>query len=73
MNFIIYKLYAYFTGTSTNTLDTVLEIVAYEARRLFRDKIVGAKKLHIFDNILMKVFEGDWGSDVLDNMAGNMK
>ncbi|XP_015268586.1 PREDICTED: cytoplasmic dynein 2 heavy chain 1 [Gekko japonicus] len=56
-------------GASTNTLDTVLEIVAYEARRLFRDKIVGAKKLHIFDNILMKVFEGDWGSDVLDNMA----
>ncbi|KAL8191062.1 UNVERIFIED_CONTAM: Cytoplasmic dynein 2 heavy chain 1, partial [Gekko kuhli] len=56
-------------GASTNTLDTVLEIVAYEARRLFRDKIVGAKKLHVFDNILMKVFQGDWGSDVLDNMA----
>lgn len=47
-----------------------MEIVAYEARRLFRDKIVGMKELHVFDNVLMKVFQGDWGSDVLDNMAG---
>lgn len=52
------------------TADYVLEIVAYEARRLFRDKIVGMKELHVFDNVLMKVFQGDWGSDVLDNMAG---
>uniref|UniRef100_A0ABM5FWF4 Cytoplasmic dynein 2 heavy chain 1 n=2 Tax=Agamidae TaxID=81953 RepID=A0ABM5FWF4_9SAUR len=56
-------------GESTHTVDTVLEIVAYEARRLFRDKIVGAKELHVFDTILMKVFQGDWGSDILDNMA----
>ncbi|EMP37963.1 Cytoplasmic dynein 2 heavy chain 1 [Chelonia mydas] len=56
-------------GSSTHTLDYVLEIVAYEARRLFRDKIVGAKELLIFDNILMKVFQGDWGSDILENMA----
>ncbi|XP_013915709.1 PREDICTED: cytoplasmic dynein 2 heavy chain 1 [Thamnophis sirtalis] len=53
----------------THSVDTVLEIVAYEAKRLFRDKIVGAKEVHIFDNILMKVFQGDWGSDILDNMA----
>ncbi|XP_038236236.1 cytoplasmic dynein 2 heavy chain 1 isoform X1 [Dermochelys coriacea] len=56
-------------GSSTHTLDYILEIVAYEARRLFRDKIVGAKELLIFDNILMKVFQGDWGSDILENMA----
>ncbi|KFP28061.1 Cytoplasmic dynein 2 heavy chain 1, partial [Colius striatus] len=56
-------------GSSTQTADYVLEIVAYEACRLFRDKIVDMKELHIFDNILMKVFQGDWGSDVLDNMA----
>ncbi|KAH0625160.1 hypothetical protein JD844_033332 [Phrynosoma platyrhinos] len=56
-------------GASTHMVDTVLEIVAYEARRLFRDKIVGTKELHVFDNILMKVFQGDWGSDILDNMA----
>ncbi|PNI44695.1 DYNC2H1 isoform 3 [Pan troglodytes] len=49
--------------------DYVLEIVAYEARRLFRDKIVGAKELHLFDIILTSVFQGDWGSDILDNMS----
>lgn len=59
-------------GSSNHPLDYVLEIVAYEARRLFRDKIVGAKELHLFDSILTSVFQGDWGSDVLDNMAGNI-
>ncbi|KAJ8798091.1 hypothetical protein J1605_001582 [Eschrichtius robustus] len=58
-------------GSSNHPLDYVLEIVAYEARRLFRDKIVGAKELHLFDSILTSVFQGDWGSDVLDNMADN--
>ncbi|KAG8523219.1 Cytoplasmic dynein 2 heavy chain 1, partial [Galemys pyrenaicus] len=57
-------------GSSNHPLDYVLEIVAYEARRLFRDKIVGAKELHLFDSILTSVFQGDWGSDILDNMAG---
>lgn len=61
-----------FLGTSNHPLDYVLEIVAYEAQRLFRDKIVGAKELHLFDSILASVFQGDWGSDVLDNMAGNV-
>lgn len=61
-----------FLGSSNHPLDYVLEIVAYEARRLFRDKIVGAKELHLFDNILTSVFQGDWGSDILDNMAGNI-
>ncbi|KAL4829789.1 hypothetical protein H8958_009079 [Nasalis larvatus] len=56
-------------GSSNHPLDYVLEIVAYEARRLFRDKIVGAKELHLFDIILTSVFQGDWGSDVLDNMS----
>ncbi|XP_068004360.1 cytoplasmic dynein 2 heavy chain 1 [Melanerpes formicivorus] len=56
-------------GSSTQTADYVLEIVAYEAHRLFRDKIVGMKELHVFDNILMKVFQDDLGSDVLDNIA----
>ncbi|MBZ3869929.1 Cytoplasmic dynein 2 heavy chain 1 [Sciurus carolinensis] len=56
-------------GSSNHPTDYVLEIVAYEARRLFRDKIVGAKELHLFDNILTSVFQGDWGSDILDNMA----
>lgn len=62
-----------FLGSSNHPLDYVLEIVAYEARRLFRDKIVGVKELHLFDNILTSVLQGDWGSDILDNMAGNKR
>uniref|UniRef100_A0A8C5WVK4 Cytoplasmic dynein 2 heavy chain 1 n=1 Tax=Laticauda laticaudata TaxID=8630 RepID=A0A8C5WVK4_LATLA len=62
------QLQTIYTGF-THSVDTVLEIVAYEAKRLFRDKIVGAKEVHVFDNILMKVFQGDWGSDILDNMT----
>lgn len=64
------NLFSNFVGSSIQTTDYVLEIVAYEAHRLFRDKIVGKKELRIFDNILMKVFQDDWDSDVLDNMAG---
>ncbi|XP_038617598.1 cytoplasmic dynein 2 heavy chain 1 [Tachyglossus aculeatus] len=56
-------------GSPNHSLDYVLEIVAYEARRLFRDKIVGVKELRVFDNILTSVFQGDWGSDILENMA----
>lgn len=59
-----------FVGSLIQTADFVLEVLAYEARRLFRDRIVGTKELQIFDNILTNVFQGDWGSDVLDNMAG---
>lgn len=64
------KSFLNFVGSSIQTVDYVLEIVVYEARCLFRDKIVSLKELHVFDNVLMKVFQGDWGSDVLDNMAG---
>ncbi|KAF4787703.1 hypothetical protein TURU_168391 [Turdus rufiventris] len=56
-------------GSLIQTPDFVLEVLAYEACRLFRDRIVGMKELQVFDNILSKVFQGDWGSDVLDNMA----
>ncbi|XP_073518216.1 cytoplasmic dynein 2 heavy chain 1 isoform X2 [Phyllobates terribilis] len=56
-------------GSSQQPQDNVLEIVAYEARRLFRDRIVTSKELNVFDNILLSVLQGDWGSDVLDHMA----
>ncbi|XP_077154626.1 cytoplasmic dynein 2 heavy chain 1 isoform X5 [Ranitomeya variabilis] len=56
-------------GSSQQPQDNVLEVVAYEARRLFRDRIVTSKELNVFDNILLSVLQGDWGSDVLDHMA----
>uniref|UniRef100_A0A672GCW4 Dynein cytoplasmic 2 heavy chain 1 n=1 Tax=Salarias fasciatus TaxID=181472 RepID=A0A672GCW4_SALFA len=50
-------------------LTYVLEVVAYEARRLFRDRLVSSKDLHTFDNILSSIIRGDWSSDALDNMT----
>nr|XP_023648221.1 cytoplasmic dynein 2 heavy chain 1 isoform X1 [Paramormyrops kingsleyae]XP_023648222.1 cytoplasmic dynein 2 heavy chain 1 isoform X1 [Paramormyrops kingsleyae] len=57
------------TGGSHDPADALLEVVSYEARRLFRDRIVASKDLSAFDNILQAVVRGDWGSDALDNMA----
>ncbi|XP_053312461.1 cytoplasmic dynein 2 heavy chain 1 isoform X2 [Spea bombifrons] len=56
-------------GSSKQLQDYVLEIIAYEARRLFRDRLVTTKELNTFDNILMSVLQGDWGSEILDNMT----
>ncbi|XP_078258652.1 cytoplasmic dynein 2 heavy chain 1 isoform X1 [Rhinoraja longicauda] len=53
---------------SQQSVDHVLEVVAYEAHRLFRDRLVGSKNRLIFDNILISVIRGDWGSDLLDTM-----
>ncbi|XP_035389840.1 cytoplasmic dynein 2 heavy chain 1 isoform X3 [Electrophorus electricus] len=49
--------------------DSVLEVVVYEAHRLFRDRIVSSKDLNTFDNILSSIIRGDWSSDVLDNLS----
>lgn len=54
----------------SNLTDSILEVVAYEARRLFRDRLVSSKDVHNFENILSSIIRGDWGSDVLDNMTG---
>lgn len=59
-----------FIVAQSNVTDSVLEVVAYEARRLFRDRLVSSKDLHTFDNILSSIIRGDWGSDALDNMPG---
>lgn len=57
-------------AAQSNVTDSVLEVVAYEARRLFRDRLVSLKDVHAFDNILSSIVRGDWGSDALDNMTG---
>ncbi|KAM9317805.1 cytoplasmic dynein 2 heavy chain 1 [Pholidichthys leucotaenia] len=57
------------TAAQSNVTDSVLEVVAYEARRLFRDRLVSSKDLHTFDNILSSIIRGDWASDALDNMT----
>ncbi|XP_076002176.1 cytoplasmic dynein 2 heavy chain 1 isoform X2 [Genypterus blacodes] len=57
------------TAAQSNVTDSVLEVVAYEARRLFRDRLVSSKDGHTFDNILSSIIRGDWSSDALDNMT----
>ncbi|KAJ3590899.1 hypothetical protein NHX12_008847 [Muraenolepis orangiensis] len=57
------------TAAHANVTDSVLGVVASEARRLFRDRLVSSKDLHAFNNILTSVIQGDWGSEALDNMS----
>ncbi|KAK2847119.1 hypothetical protein Q5P01_010118 [Channa striata] len=57
------------TAAQSNVTASVLEVVAYEARRLFRDRLVSSKDVHTFDNMLTSIIGGDWGSEALDNMT----
>ena len=55
-------------GAKENTSDHLLEIWAYEARRLFRDRLVGQDGVNKFDNILMNVLRGDWSANIFDEL-----
>ena len=50
----------------------LLEMWAYEARRLFRDRLVGEKAVDQFDAILNSVLQSDWSTSVssLDQEGG---
>ncbi|CAL1541204.1 unnamed protein product [Lymnaea stagnalis] len=65
MSLLRYDLTA---GAKDNTDDTVLEIWAYEARRLFRDRIVGQDNRSKFDNMLQSVVRSDWSANIFDNL-----
>ncbi len=49
----------------------VLEAWAYEACRLFRDKLAGENDASKFDNILRSVLQSDWNSNVADKVAAD--
>lgn len=51
-----------------------MEMWAYEARRLFRDRLVGQKSQDQFDDILSSVVRSDWSTDLssLDHEGGAM-
>ncbi|CAI9737451.1 cytoplasmic dynein 2 heavy chain 1-like isoform X1 [Octopus vulgaris] len=53
---------------SSNSSEHILEIWAYEASRLFRDRIVGPESRSRFDQILMSIIQADWSADVLDKL-----
>lgn len=56
------------TGSKDNTADTVLDVWVYEARRLFRDRIVGADNRSKFDNMLVSLVRSDWSSDIFEHV-----
>jgi hypothetical protein len=59
------------TGAANpHSSDTVLEIWAYEARRLFRDRIVGHDSQAKFDKLLYSVVRADWSANIFDEMDG---
>ncbi|XP_076467409.1 LOW QUALITY PROTEIN: cytoplasmic dynein 2 heavy chain 1-like [Babylonia areolata] len=65
MSLLRYDLTA---GARDNTSDTVLEIWAYEARRIFRDRIVGPDGQAKVDKLLMSVVRSDWSANIFDDV-----
>ncbi|EDO38992.1 predicted protein [Nematostella vectensis] len=47
-------------GSSDSSANLLLEVWAYEARRLFRDRLVGKQGLDRFDSILASQLRSDW-------------
>ncbi|XP_071846316.1 cytoplasmic dynein 2 heavy chain 1-like isoform X2 [Apostichopus japonicus] len=59
-------------GSSEGTSDYLLEIWAYEACRLFRDRLVGEEMRNKFDNILQGTLQGEWNAGhVMQNLSTN--
>ncbi|KAI3384587.1 hypothetical protein SNEBB_000072 [Seison nebaliae] len=52
---------------SSNITESVLEIVAYEACRIFRDRLVNDEDKKTFDNILTECLQSDWNSNAASN------
>lgn len=52
------------TASSSGSAGPLLEMWAYEASRLFRDRLVGGKAQQEFDNILTSVVRSDWSLDI---------
>ena len=48
---------------------SLLEMWAYEARRIFRDRLVGDKACDKFENILTSVLQTDWSVDLATSEA----
>ncbi|XP_070553238.1 cytoplasmic dynein 2 heavy chain 1-like isoform X2 [Ptychodera flava] len=58
-------------SSSESSSDHVLEVWAYEGRRLFRDRLVGEDGVSKFGNILSSVLQSDWNaSHIVDRSEG---
>ena len=58
----------YVIGEHDKTPSSVLEAWAYEACRLFRDKLVNEDDIEKFDTILKNVLYSDWNSKAAENL-----
>ena len=59
----------YVIGEHDKSPSYVLEAWAYEACRLFRDKLVSEEDIEKFDSILKNVLYSDWNSKAADNLS----
>ena len=61
-------------GVASQPQSVLLEMWAYEACRLFRDRLVGQESQERFDTILSSVVRSDWSLDVssLEKEGGAM-
>ena len=55
-------------GGGGSSQDGLLEMWAYEARRLFRDRLVGERAMEQFDAILSSVLRSEWSSDASSSL-----
>ncbi|XP_022103094.1 cytoplasmic dynein 2 heavy chain 1-like isoform X1 [Acanthaster planci] len=63
--------YDFHSSSSDSTSDQVLEVWAYEAARLFRDKLVSEEGRSRFDSILLGALQSDWNAGhILQSMSG---
>ena len=62
------SLVRYVVGEHDKSPSSVLEAWAYEACRLFRDKLVTEEDIEKFDAILKNVLYADWNSKAADNL-----
>jgi len=49
-----------------------MTIWAYEANRLFRDRLVGEETCSKFDNILVTIVRNDWSVNIIDMLASKL-
>jgi|SRR6218665_115822 len=59
-------------GQKDTSGDEVLVVWAYEANRLFRDRLVGEETMVKFDSILMTVVRNDWSANIVDRLKGTL-
>lgn len=53
-------------GQRDSSPDAVMTVWAYEANRLFRDRLVGEETRTKFDNILVTIVRNDWSVNVVE-------